>query len=166
MKAFFTWALFFTSSITFSGAADSSSVIAGRNGGGEHAEIWFRVKDEASVKVVNSLFLLYPETKRKNYTHNFRNISVKGIEGMVDLTVNEGIYFDGAYETSTPGYFRTFTSNRYRAEYLKRMNDKEGFGVMIYVRKHTGKEKYIYTPENKNSFLSFIYTLIDYKSHD
>lgn len=106
-------------------------------GGGKNIQI---IGAESSL-FVESLFVQYPETKRKGYVWKFKNILIPGIDEPLTFQVHQGLYgcsppaIADTNSCCIKAYFHTYENEKYKKSLLDDKKITEQDAILIYVKR-------------------------------
>ncbi len=126
-----------------------------------NAERSFYLKGADANLFLNYMFdNFYSKSKKRGAKHQFKKVKVEGIESLLNLKVNEGIFMNkGSEEGKCSGWsFNTFLNESYRQERLKNLKENETYCILI--RTKSGGQPGITTDAQEKAFLQFVNAVI------
>ena len=125
-------------SISFTPDPESSIEAFKLHNGGNPLYVYL-INGEVGNKVLDKLLEQVGKKHKANAHYNIRHLSVPGISETLKLSINDGVR---NIEEECHSGFRTFTSNKKRAEIMSKMTANDSRAILIYVNESSLK----YTP--------------------
>lgn len=128
-------------------------------------EYCFYISGDQSTLFLNAMFEKYSSYNTENYEHNFKDITISGINDILQLTVFEGIYHASYYSGGccsgggSVRYFKAFSNKKSEKKLTSTMTKNDSFAVAIYVSKREKKDG-ISTKEEADVFVEYLKTII------